>query len=497
MDSFAKRRHRSARANPRRVEGPRACIEHLLTCALMLLLAACVVNPATGKRQLNFVSKKDEIAIGQQGAQEVQQSIGVYDAAALNAYVNRVGQKLAAVSERKDLPWSFQVVDDPGVNAFALPGGPIFITRGLLAHMENEAQLASVLGHEIGHVTAQHSVNQMSKSQLANMGLGLGAALSSSVAQLGGLGAQGLQLLFLKFGRDDERQSDDLGIRYMVRAGYDPREMPKVFETLGRVSEAAGGSKVPGWLQSHPQPEERVRRGEKKIASMQGQNFDAMEKGQDPYMKAIDGMVYGPNPREGFFRDGRFYHPGLAFSVDMPSGFKAENTKQAVIAASPEGDAAFELRMGPAMPAEQAVESFLKESGVTRRDGPKRVGKGSAASFEATTEAGQIGGIAFFVEQQGHTFMMLGLSDASRFAQYQDTFLHSFASFAPVTDESILEVGPNRLQVEKLASATSIRDLAQEHRGMKPEELALLNQAEVGASLPAGEYAKWVSPSER
>lgn len=471
-------------------------ITRFLPLALCLSLWACVTNPATGKRQLNFVSKDQEVSMGQQGAQEVAQSIGVYNSAELNAYVNSVGQRLAAVSERTDLPWSFKVVDDPGVNAFALPGGPIFITRGLLAHMENEAQLASVLGHEIGHVTAQHSVNQMSKTQLANIGLGLGAAISKSIAQFGGLGEQGLQLLFLKFGRDDERQSDDLGIRYALKAGYDVREMPKVFETLGRVGESAGGSKVPSWLQSHPQPDERVRRGEKKIAALE-QSFDGLKTNVEPYMKAIDGMVFGPNPREGFFKDGRFYHPELAFSVDMPRGFSGVNTKEAVLAGSPEGDAALELTMAPSTTADQAMQSFLNESGVTRRDGPKRLGKGVAASFVASTEAGQIGGLAYFVEQGGRTYMMLGLTDASRFSQYQDAFVRSFASFSEVTDQAILDIGPDRLQVEQLTSATPIAELAQEHRRLPKEELALLNQAEVGDSLPAGAWAKWVSPSER
>ncbi len=468
-----------------------------LPLLLSLLVWACVTNPATGKRQLNLVSEDQEISIGQQGAQQVSQAIGVYDSAQLNAYVDRVGQRLAAVSERKDLPWSFKVVDDPGVNAFALPGGPVFITRGLLAHMENEAQLASVLGHEIGHITAQHSVNQMSKGQLANIGLGLGAALSDTIAQLGGLGAQGLELLFLKFSRDDERQSDDLGVRYALRAGYDVREMPKVFEAIDRVSAAAGGSRLPSWLESHPEPKERVRRGERKVAQLQGVDFEELELGLDPYMQAIDGMVFGPNPQEGFFKGQTFHHPGLAFSVDIPQGFEGINTKEAMVAASPEGDAAIELRLGPSLSPSEALDAFFEQSGLTLRDGPKRVGNGTAASFAASTEQGQLGGIVYFERQRGRTYMMLGLSDASRFSHYQQTFVRTFSSFRPLTDEAILEIGPTRLQAEKLERATPLAELAQEHRALPKEELALLNQAQPGDTLPAGSWAKWVSPSER
>jgi len=455
-----------------------------------------VVNPATGKRQLNFVSKDQEVALGQQGADDVKQTMGLYDVAKLDAYVARVGKRLAMVSERKDLPWAFHVVDDPGVNAFALPGGFIYVTRGLLAHLENEAQLATVLGHEIGHVTAQHSVNQMSKAQLAQLGLGLGAAVSDSVLQLGGLGQQGLQLMFLKFGRDDENQADDLGIRYALRAGYDVREMPKVFAVLARVSESAGGSHLPVWLQTHPEPKERAKRGEKKIAALD-QDLSALELGGEPYMSAIDGVVFGENPRQGFFKDARFYHPELAFSVDMPPGFRGINTREAVVAGSPEGDAAVQLRGIPNMAADRALTEFVQESGLTLRDGPKRLGPGVAGSFVAQTENGPIGGIVFFVQQQNHTYMMLGLADAQRFDQYAEPFARSFASFAPLHDEAILDIGPNRLQVDKLSEPTRVDELAREHRTLDAEQLALLNQTEVGDALPAGSFVKWVSPSER
>jgi predicted Zn-dependent protease len=400
------------------------------------------------------------------------------------------------VSERKDLPWAFHVVDDPGVNAFALPGGFIYITRGLLAHLENEAQLASVLGHEIGHVTAQHSVNQLSKAQLAQFGLGLGAAVSDSVRQLGGLGAQGLQLMFLKFGRDDEREADDLGIRYALRAGYDVREMPKVFAVLGRVSEGAGGSRLPAWLQTHPESGERVKRSEQKIAALE-HDFEQLEIATEPFMGAIDGIVFGENPRMGFFKDSRFYHPELAFSVDIPGGFEAVNTRQAVVASSPEGDAAVQLTAVGSVPAERALASFAQESGVSMREGARKLGPGVAGSFAAETEDGPIGGLAFFVEQAGHTYMMLGFADARRYSHYEGVFAKSFASFSQVHDEAILDIGPNRLQTEKLSSPMRVEELAQEHRALDPQKLAVLNQAELGEQLPAGSFAKWVSPAER
>src|SRR5256885_141359 len=167
--------------------------------------------------------------------------------------------RLAATSERPNLPWTFRVVDDPVVNAFALPGGFIFVTRGILAHVNSEAELAGVVGHEIGHVTARHSVSQMSKQQLAQLGLAVGALASPDVGRYAGVASQALGVVFLKYSRDDESQADELGLRYMRRATYDPREMPHVFEMLARVSQAQGGGRVPGWLED--QQRETGRRG--------------------------------------------------------------------------------------------------------------------------------------------------------------------------------------------------------------------------------------------
>lgn len=459
----------------------------------LLAVLACVKNPATGERQLNFVPRDQEVAIGQQAAQEVAGTMGLYGKEELQAYVARVGKKLAAVSERPELPWSFQVVDDAAVNAFALPGGYIFVTRGLLAHMANEAQLAIVLGHEIGHVTAQHSVNQMSKAQLAQLGLGLGAALSNEVAALAGLGAQGMQLMFLKFGRDDERQADDLGLRYALKAGYDVREMPKVFETLAAVS-GGGAGRLPGWLSTHPEPQERVQRSEKKLAKLELPRD--LERDEQSYMKVVDGMTFGENPREGFFQGGTFYHPELAFSIALPTGFKGINTKQAMGASNEQGDAAMQLQLAPDMPAEQALRAFLQESGAQLRKGPERLGNGVAATFLAETEQGALAGLVAFVEHKGHTFQLMGLSEAPRFDRYAQSFAQSFESFSEVTDPRILAAKPQVLEVQKLEKERSVAELAKEFDTVSLEEIAVLNQTRPDAVLKPGSFAKLVAPSQ-
>ena len=199
---------------------------------LALASSACAVNPATGGRMFSLVSEGQEIEMGQEAMAQVDAAMGLYDDPALQAYVDSVGQAMAAVSERPELPWTFKIVDDPVINAFALPGGPVYLARGIMAHFNSEAEMASVLGHEIGHITARHSVEQISRAQLMQIGLVASVVLVPELRPFGDALGGGLGILFLKFGRDDESQSDELGFRYMTRLGYDPQGAVDMFEIL-------------------------------------------------------------------------------------------------------------------------------------------------------------------------------------------------------------------------------------------------------------------------
>ena len=228
----------------------------LLTSAL-LTATGCAVNPATGQRQFMLVSESEEIEMGREADGPITESLGLYESEALQATVRDLGNEMASRSERPALPWSFKLVDDPMVNAFALPGGFIFITRGIMASLNSEAELAGVIGHEIGHVTARHSASQMSRQQFQQIGLGVGSILSSDVASVAGVLSAGLGLLNLRYSRGDESQSDELGVRYMSRAGYDPNALVGVFQTLALAGGGGGGRSRVG---DHP-PRPRESRG--------------------------------------------------------------------------------------------------------------------------------------------------------------------------------------------------------------------------------------------
>ena len=330
-------------------------------------LTACARNPVTGKREIALVSESQEIQMGQQYAQQVVKSMGVYDDKKVQDYVTRLGMAIATTSERPELPWAFYVMDDPTVNAFALPGGSIFITRGILTHMNDEAELVGVLGHEIGHVTARHSVQQMTRQQIAQVGLGVGSILSSQVAQYAGLASQGLGVLFLKYGRDAESQSDQLGFKYMVREGYDPRAMADMFATLQRVSRLEGGGDIPEWESTHPDPGNRIEATNKRIDTLSVPT-SKLRLAREEYLPIIAGMTYGEDPRQGYIEGHTFYHPGLRFKLDLPSGWQAQNTPEALAAVSPQQDALFQLTApGRGTPDEAAKQFFGQEGDQERR----------------------------------------------------------------------------------------------------------------------------------
>jgi predicted Zn-dependent protease len=459
--------------------------------------AGCVKNPATGKRHLNLVGKDQEVAMGRQGAEDVAASIGLYGDDALTQYVSQVGQKLAATSERNELPWTFRVVDDASVNAFALPGGYIFVTRGLLAFMQNEAQLATVLGHEIGHVTAEHSVNQLSKQELAQIGLGVGMMVSDTVRALGQVGLQGLQLLFLKFSRDDEREADELGVRYALRAGYDVREMPKVFEVLERVSEqanAAGGGRLPVWMATHPEPAERVKNANARLAKLPPEQLANLTVNEAGYLRHVDGVVLGANPREGFFQGDRYYHPELKFSLTLPAGWKKQNLRQAVIAVSPQQDALVQLTAAAKNVApEDALSQFFSQRGVRQVAPARKVdGSGLGAQFNAQTDDGELGGFVAFFAHGGTTYQLVSAAKPENAPVYAAAFEQCANSFSNVTDERILAVQPVRVQVQQSDATAPLTALAKAQPAPVPvEQLALMNQIQPTTVVKQGETIKW------
>jgi len=479
----------------------RGAVEAAFAALLLVpvFLGGCATNPATGRPQLSLIGEEREVAMGRDAAREVDRSLGLYPDQALEAYVGRVGARLVAVTERPGLPWAFHVVDDPAVNAFALPGGFVYVTRGLLTHLTSEAELGAVLGHEIGHVTARHSVARESKAELAQIGLLAGAIVRPELADLSGLAQSGLGLLFLKYSRDDESQADELGLRYMSRAGYDPREMPRLFAMLDRVERRqAAGSKVPNWLATHPAPENRVRRLAARVDAQVGTtggDLDRREVGRDAYLRSIDGLVFGDDPRQGYFQGSLFVQPQLGIQLRFPAGWKTANERSSVTGMAAEKDAAITLTLASEGSAAAAARQFFGRSGI-EEGGAVELGGGLpavASAFAASAGDADLRGVAAFAESGGKVYRLLGFATAARWSARSGEVTRALATFSRVADRAALAVEPKRIEVVRLPSAMTLEQVdAQYPSTVDFATLSIIDQVDPGAVIPAGTAVKRV-----
>lgn len=459
-----------------------------------LLLAGCATNPVTGRRELSLIPESQEIQMGREASTGDVARVGEYANPAAQALVKGIGQQIAAKSERPGLPWEFHLLDDAAVNAFAYPGGFIFVTRGLMTYLNSEAELSEVIGHEVGHVTAKHTVAAMSKQQVAQIGLVGASIFSPSVAKYGDLLGTGASLLFLKFGRDDEMQADALGFKYTLNIGYDVRESPKVFSTLGRLADAAG-ARIPEWQSTHPDPGNRVQKANERLATVTPAQLTSTKVNRDSYLKIVDGMVFGDDPRQGYFRGTRFLHPELRFELTFPTAWKTANQPDAVLAQNAEGTAQMQLAPGKGTPA-QAIATFVGQQGITVRAQSQQSINGltaASAEFDATTQQGTLRGIVTAVQLQNSTYMLLGITSPTNAAQLVPVMDGAMRSFRQLTDASLINVTPARLQLVTLSEAMTGLTFTQRYPStVDASQVYIINAIDATTSLPKGAVLKRV-----
>jgi predicted Zn-dependent protease len=481
---------------------PETVRAYVILAALAATLS-CATNPATGQRQLSFVSEEREIALGQENDTQIRKEMGSYDDRALQEYVTTVGLKLAMNSERPGLPWHFTVVDTPAINAFALPGGYIYITRGILAYLDDESQMAGVLGHEIGHVTARHSVNQQSKSTLAQIGIIGGAIFAPGGAQAAQAASTGLGLLFLKYGRDDEAQADQLGVRYTSRAGWDPAGIPRMLTTLGRIEEASDSKGVPNWLATHPPAEDRVQRVQAAVreAEVGAQATTKFTTDRDGYQKRVDGMVWGDNPDQGIVRGSSFLHKGLRFAFDFPEGWTIENGQSQVAAKEPGGRSVMVL-----MPVQRAqgrsIEDIaiitMQNAGFRQIDGaPTTVNgvEGYLGTYVGAIQSlGRVQARVLHVRHDRSVYLVAGLAPVDEYPRVIGAFSKSLQSFRGLSPAEAESIRPNRVGLYTARSGDTWQGLAErQSKGIvKATTLAIMNGHPVNDQPQPGERLKIV-----
>jgi predicted Zn-dependent protease len=453
--------------------------------SLLAVVAACAVNPATGRREVSLMSEAQEISIGQESDAQVREEMGVYDDPELQRYISDLGLRMAKMSERPNLPWRFTVVDDPAINAFAIPGGFIYVTRGILPFFADEAELAGVLGHEIGHVTARHSAQQYTRTVGGAIGLTALGIFVPAARPFGGLTEQALGVLFLKYGREDELQADELGVRYTSAGGWDPEAVPSVLATLGRLDEAAGDRDgVPNWLSTHPEPLSRVKEVQAFV-----QQAKAVRTGfrRDPeaLLSRIDGIIWGDNPKQGIIRGNAFLHPDLRLRIDFPSGWEIRNSPQQVAAKAPGADV-FLILQAVQKPQGRDIEEIalnnMQSAGFRASQGQRSTINGLDA-FVGTYQ-GQIEGLGNVTVRAGHiahnrqVYLVAGLVAPEAFQQADSAFLASIRSFRALSAAEAEGIHPNRVDRYVVREGDTWQSIAERSGGLiKPTTLAIMNNS--------------------
>ena len=436
---------------------------HLLTFIILILIASCAINPVTGKRELMLISEQGELSLGQETDQAVRAQFGVYNDPTLTEYLTKIGNTLVPHTHRPHLNYHFAVLDSPVANAFAAPGGYIYFTRGILALMNSEAEMAVILGHELGHVNARHSVKKLSQLYLAQIGLAVGSALSEEFAEISGAASIGIQLLFLKFSRDDEREADALGVEYSRKGKYNPAAMIDFFNSLQALGDLSNGHSLPGFLSTHPLTSERIRDTSGMITEADNQLLSKPEV----YLDRVDNLVYGDDPRQGYVEGSTFYHPLMRFYFSIPQGWELQNTPTQVILASEDGNAAVLLQ------AEKNSESLKtyaqkKAESIEGRDfiSDQNLTINGMSAYQQVVDISQqesdtLRARLSYIRKNEYIFSFTALSTILDFKNYDFQFGTVIGSFNELRERAFLNRQPKRLKIIKANGRENLKQIFQ------------------------------------
>ncbi len=473
-----------------------------LILSAILFVPSCAVNPVTGKKQLMLMSEAQEISLGAQYDPTVVSTFGVYQDDDLLTFIKTKGNELGKISHRPNLEYHFKILDSPVVNAFAVPGGYIYVTRGILAQFNNEAELIGVLGHEMGHVTARHTASQQSKQQLGQLLLVGGMIASEDFRQFANYAMQGMELLFLKFSRDNEREADRLGVEYASKIRYDANKMADFFQVLNKMSMGSDHGGIPTFMSTHPDPGDRYNAVKKQTGEWQDSlKYNNWAVNGESYLRMIDGLVYGEDPRQGYVEANVFYHPEMKFKYPVPQGWQLQNSPIQVQMAPADGKAVIIFTLAQQKTLEEATQQTLAGLNLTVLDSKKATVNGFPAigtvsqqvSQDSQTGAQQtLKVMSYFIQYNGAIYVFHGVAADADFNSYYRIFESTMVNFNRLAETSKLNVKPKRIKVVQVPATGT---LSQAFKNLKvPEsqmtELALLNNMELTGQVTKGKLIK-------
>ncbi len=468
---------------------------------VILVLSSCSRNPVTGKKELMLMSEGQEINMGKSYDPQVTASYGLYQDAKLQAFITKKGKEMAAISHRPHLPYEFKVVDSPVVNAFAVPGGFVYFTRGIMAHFNNEAEFAGVLGHEIGHITARHSAKQYSNQMLGQVLFIGGLIVSEDFRNFADIASQGMGLLFLKFGRDNESESDMLGVDYSSQIGYDAKEMADFFNTLKRMRDDSGQS-MPTFLSTHPDPADRYNKVKQMASTKQSENPSKQYKvNRDSYLRMIDGIVYGEDPRQGYVENSVFYHPELLFQFPVPQSWRVNNLPIQVQMSPEDGKAMMTMDLAAGTDLNAAATEVIQKNELTviEKSNVNVNGFSAIAMISEQTAASANGAqsptlriLTYLIKYDGKIYKFHGLSNKTDFNRYFSDFQRTMKNFKRLTDPNKINKKPTVIRIKPAKKTGTLQSILNSY-GMKASthnELSLLNGMNLSDQVKAGTLIK-------
>lgn len=480
---------------------PRRLAASAFAAVSLLALAACETVPATGREAFVPLSLSEEGALGQQEHPKILATYGgAYDDPELQRYVESLGQLLAQTSELPDQTWTFTVLNSDTVNAFALPGGYIYVTRGLIALAEDEAELAGVIGHEIGHVTARHAAQRYGQSILTGVGaVAAGILLGGQAANIAsGIG----QMHVASYSREQENEADSLGIRYMARAGHDPAAMSSFLrkleaqkQLLARILNQTGGGET-SYLSTHPPTMERVQK-----TAAEGSETPVIDpmRARDVFLDRIDGMIYGDDPAQGLVKGRVFAHPTLGFRFQVPPDFSIVNGTQRVTAIGPRGARIlFDQEPSPTSVAMTAYVARLFQGRAPSRniEAIDINGMEAATGYaRAATDAGPMDVRAVAVRWGPKTiYRFLFVTPPSLTQGLATELQRTTYSFRRLRHDEVEQLRPYRIRIEAVRSGDTVESLAARlpFEDYRLERFLVLNDVQVGDRLEPGQRIKMI-----
>ncbi len=479
-----------------------------LCVALSVCLLACAADPGS-RRTRRVISEAEELELGREAAQQVEEYLGFAGSAELNAYVDRIGQRLVKHSERSHLAYEFHVVDMKEPNAFALPGGFIYVSRGLLAIMNSEDELAAVLGHEIGHVAARHSAQQIARQRrwiplqvLAGIG---GAAASVVSPELGqvvtGAGQLPAALVMAKYSRKQEEEADRLGQQYIAADGWNPAALASCMDALTREQELAGAGDPNrmSFFDTHPTTPSRARDGREYAATLEVAKANRIAVDRSAFVRRLDGLVVGDSARGGMFLDHRFVHPELEFAMDFPKDWQHANAPTAV-AAQPEDQSALLALQVAAEGDDPGVvaDEIEKEVPLQERRETMINGLAAVSAVARGVDDGQEIYVSLtWIAKDGLVYQVLGAAVAERWIDHRSTFETAAKSFRQASEAELRELHEDRLRlVEAKPGETPAQIVKRSASRWSAVKVAAANALDDDERLSGGESIK-VSKRER